>query len=45
MMRQAKPTAVAKRPLTYQEVWGRVGIYAFLGVVALFFLLPLYLAA
>ncbi len=41
MMRQAKP-AVARRPLNYQEVWGRVGIYAFLGVVALFFLLPLY---
>ncbi|WP_207765696.1 carbohydrate ABC transporter permease [Pleomorphomonas carboxyditropha] len=41
-MPQAKPAAAAKRPLTYQEVWGRAGIYAFLGVLALFFLLPLY---
>jgi glucose/mannose transport system permease protein len=41
MMHRAKPAAV-RRPLTYHEIWGRVGIYAFLGVVALFFLLPLY---
>lgn len=42
MMSQAKSATVRKRPLTYQEVWGRVGIYTFLGVLALFFLLPLY---
>ena len=32
----------AKRPVTSQHVWGRVGIYVFLCAMALFFLLPLY---
>lgn len=38
----SKTTSPTKRPLTYQEVWGRIGVYAFLGALALFFLLPLY---
>jgi glucose/mannose transport system permease protein len=38
----SKRSNATKRPLTYQEVWGRVGVYAFLGMLALFFLLPLY---
>ncbi|MBS1180183.1 MAG: sugar transporter permease [Proteobacteria bacterium] len=42
MTRVTPPTIVVKRPLSYQEVWGRVGIYAFLGMLALFFFLPAY---
>lgn len=38
----SKTRSANKRPLTYQEVWGRIGVYAFLGALALFFLLPLY---
>ncbi|SFD52038.1 carbohydrate ABC transporter permease [Roseivivax sediminis] len=32
----------ARRPVTSQQLWGRIGIYAFLGAMTLFFLLPLY---
>ena len=32
----------AKRPSSWSDVWGRVGVYGFLFFVALFFLLPLY---
>ncbi len=42
MTTKVKSSARVRRPLTSQEVWGRVGIYAFLAVVALFFVLPLY---
>lgn len=38
----SKRSNATKRPLTSQEIWGRVGVYAFLGMLALFFLLPLY---
>ncbi|TGN62369.1 carbohydrate ABC transporter permease [Paracoccus liaowanqingii] len=31
-----------RRPVTSQQRWGRIGIYAFLGVMTVFFLLPLY---
>ena len=32
----------AKRPKSLQQRWGRIGVYAFLIVLALFYLLPLY---
>ncbi|CAM3288223.1 carbohydrate ABC transporter permease [Paracoccus nototheniae] len=42
-MSVAETTAPSlRRPVTSQQRWGRIGIYAFLGVMTLFFLLPLY---
>ncbi len=42
MNAQSRSAPVSRPRDNYQQVWGRIGVYAFLGVLAAFFLLPLY---